>query len=292
MQGYPFKSNYLTIRGMRYHYLDEGQGEPLVMLHGNPTWSFYFRRLVQRFSATHRVIVPDHIGCGLSDKPGDEQYDFRLRSRIDDLSALLALLVPDQPVTLIVHDWGGMIGLGWAVDHLESIRRLVIMNTAGFFPPKGKSIPWRLRLLRRPNPLMDWAVLHLNLFARGALYMASRHPLPPAVKAGLIAPYDTPHNRLATLKFVQDIPLSPNDPSGPIVARVERELGRITARPVLLIWGRHDFVFDRDYFDEWRRRAPQAEVHWLEEAGHYLLEDAPEEIAGLIATFLKNSHNP
>ncbi len=291
MQAYPFKSNYLSIRGLRYHYLDEGRGEPLVMLHGNPTWSYYFRRLVEKFSATHRVIVPDHIGCGLSDKPGPERYDFRLRSRIDDLNALLNHLLPDQPVTLIVHDWGGMIGLGWAVEHLERVRRLVIMNTAGFFPPGRKAIPWRLRLLRRPNPLMDWAVLHLNLFARAALYMAPRRPLPPAVKAGLIAPYDTPRHRLATLKFVQDIPLSPDDPSGPIVARVERELGRITARPVLLIWGRHDFVFDRDYFDEWRRRVPQAEVHWLEEAGHYLLEDAPEEIAGLIGAFLKNPVN-
>ncbi len=291
MQAYPFKSNYLSIRGLRYHYLDEGRGEPLVMLHGNPTWSYYFRRLVEKFSATHRVIVPDHIGCGLSDKPGPERYDFRLRSRIDDLNALLNHLLPDQPVTLIVHDWGGMIGLGWAVEHLERVRRLVIMNTAGFFPPGRKAIPWRLRLLRRSNPIMDWAVLHLNLFARAALYMAPRRPLPPKVKAGLIAPYDTPRHRLATLKFVQDIPLSPDDPSGPIVARVERELGRITARPVLLIWGRHDFVFDRDYFDEWRRRVPQAEVHWLEEAGHYLLEDAPEEIAGLIGAFLKNPVN-
>jgi len=291
MQAYPFKSNYLTIGGLRYHYLDEGRGEPLVMLHGNPTWSFYFRRLVEKFSATHRVIVPDHIGCGLSDKPGSGQYDFRLRSRIDDLNALIEHLIPDQPVTLIVHDWGGMIGLGWAVDHLEHVRRLVIMNTAGFFPPGRKAIPWRLRLLRRPNPVMDWAVLHLNLFARAALYMAPRRPLPPAVKAGLIAPYDTPRHRLATLKFVQDIPLSPADPSGPIVARVDRELDRITARPVLLIWGRHDFVFDRDYFDEWRRRMPQAEVHWLDEAGHYLLEDAPEKIADLIDAFLKNTAN-
>jgi haloalkane dehalogenase len=291
MDAYPFKSNYLTIRGLRYHYLDEGRGEPLVMLHGNPTWSFYFRCLVQKFSATHRVIVPDHIGCGLSDKPGPGQYDFRLRSRIDDLNALLNHLVPDQPVTLIVHDWGGMIGLGWAIDHLERVRRLVIMNTAGFFPPGRKAIPWRLRLLRRPNPVMDWAVLHLNLFARAALYMAPRRPLPPEVKAGLIAPYDTPRNRLATLKFVQDIPLSPDDPSGPIVARVDGDLDRITARPVLLIWGRHDFVFDRDYFDEWRRRVPHAEVHWLDEAGHYLLEDAPEKISDLIDAFLKNPAN-
>lgn len=288
---YPFRSNYLAIDGMRYHYLDEGRGEPLVMLHGNPTWSFYFRHLVNTFRGSHRVIVPDHMGCGLSDKPGPDRYDFRLQSRIDDLNALLDHLHLDQPVTLIVHDWGGMIGLGWALDHLEQVKRLVIMNTAGFFPPRGKEIPRRLRLLRTPNPISDWAVLHLNLFARAALYMAPRRPLPAAVKAAMIAPYDSPRHRLATLKFVQDIPLTPDDPSGAIVARVEQALTRITARPVLLIWGRHDFVFDRDYYDEWRRRVPHAQAHWLDEAGHYLLEDDPETIATLIGEFLKKTSN-
>mgnify|MGYP001282484890 CR=1 FL=1 len=291
MQHYPFKSHYLAIRGMRYHFLDEGRGEPLVMLHGNPTWSYYFRSLVYRFRSDYRVIVPDHFGCGLSDKPEPARYDFRLRSRIDDLNALLDHLDLEQPVTLVLHDWGGMIGLAWAMEHMERVRRLVILNTAGFFPPQGKAIPWRLRLLRRSNPITDWAVLHLNLFARAALYMAPRRPLTKAVKAGLIAPYDTPRHRLATLRFVQDIPLAPGDPSGRIVAQVDRQLAQITARPVLLIWGRHDFVFDRDYFVEWRRRVPHAEVHWLDHAGHYLLEDAPEEIADLIGAFLKNPKN-
>lgn len=291
MRHYPFKSHYITMRGMRYHFLDEGRGEPLVMLHGNPTWSFYYRNLVQAFRKDYRVIVPDHFGCGLSEMPGPLQYDFRLRSRIDDLNTLMDHLKLDQPLTLIVHDWGGMIGLAWAMEHLERVRRLVIMNTAGFFPPQGKPIPWRLRLIRRPNPIIDWAVLHLNLFARTALYMAPRRPLPANIKAGLIAPYDTPRHRLATLKFVQDIPLSPGDPSGQIVDQVDQKLAHITARPVLLIWGRHDFVFDRDYFDEWRHRVPHAEVHWLDDAGHYLLEDAPAKIAGLIGAFLKNPKN-
>jgi cis-3-alkyl-4-acyloxetan-2-one decarboxylase len=129
------------------------------------------------------------------------------------------------PITLIVHDWGGMIGLAWALDHLDRVGRLVLMNTAGFFPPGNKTIPQRLRMLRTPNPIMDRLVLHLNLFARAALYMAPRRRLAADVKAGLIAPYNCPHNRLATLKFVQDIPLSPRDPGGALVERVSRGVG-------------------------------------------------------------------
>jgi len=283
---YPFESNYLDINGLRYHYLDEGIGEPLLMLHGNPTWSFYFRRLVIAFRERYRVIVPDHIGCGLSDKPDESRYDFRLKSRVDDLNALITHLNPDQPITLIVHDWGGMIGLAWAMENLKRIGRLVIMNTSGFFPPGGKAIPLRLRLLRTPNPIMDWAVLHLNLFAAAAIHMAPRQRLPASVRAGLLAPYLNPRNRMATLKFVQDIPLGPNDPSGPIVAAVDRNLERIADRPAQFIWGAHDFVFNRNYYDEWRRRVPHAQAHWLEDAGHYLLEDAPETIIALIQGFM------
>ena len=215
---YPYASHYLDRHGLRYHYLDEGSGETLLMLHGNPTWSFYYRHLIEAFKADHRVIVPDHIGCGLSDKPDAAQYDFRLQSRVADLNALVDHLAPEGPITLIVHDWGGMIGLAWAMDHLERIGRFVIMNTAGFFPPQGKRIPLRLRVLRTPNPISDRLVLHLNLFARAALYMAPRRRLPAQVKRSLIAPYNTPRNRLATLKFVQDIPLTPR--------RSQRAIGR------------------------------------------------------------------
>ena len=287
-QLYPFKSNFLKINGMAYHYLDEGRGDPLLMVHGNPTWSFYFRSLVQAFRDNHRIIVPDHMGCGYSYKPDDHQYGFGLQDRIADLTALMDHLAVDRPVTLIVHDWGGMIGLAWALEHLDRVGRLVILNTAGFFPPGGKAIPWRLKLIRSFRTVVGYAVLKLNLFARAALYMAPYRTLPPEVKAGLIAPYNTPRNRLATLKFVLDIPLSPKDPGGDIVDRVDRNLSRICQRPTLILWGAHDFVFDRDYYREWRRRLPAAEAHWFGNAGHYLLEDIPERIITHIGEFLHN----
>jgi cis-3-alkyl-4-acyloxetan-2-one decarboxylase len=286
---YPYQSRYLNLNGLAYHYLDEGEGDPLLMVHGNPTWSFYFRHLIDAFKPGHRVIVPDHIGCGLSEKPGPERYAFELKNRIDDLTALIDHLDPQRPVTLIAHDWGGMIGLGWALNRPERLGRMVLMNTAGFFPPKGKAIPRRLRWVRNPNPIMDRAVLRFNLFARAALHMLPRRRLAKDVRSGLLAPYDCPRHRLATLKFVKDIPLSAGDPSGRIVADVEAALPRLTRCPVLLVWGAHDFVFDRDYFDEWCRRVPHAQAFWLQEAGHYLLEDAPVKIAGLIREFL-NKH--
>jgi haloalkane dehalogenase len=286
---YPYRSNYLELDGLNYHYLDEGRGDPLVMVHGNPTWSFFYRSLVDAFSERYRVIVPDHMGCGLSDKPGEDRYGYRLRNRVDDLSRLIHHLKINRPVTLVVHDWGGMIGLAWALENLERVGRIVVMNTAGFFPPRSKSIPLRLRLIRSGGTLMRLAVLKLNLFARAALYMAPRRPLPPAVKAGMIAPYDSPKNRLATLKFVLDIPLRPDDPSGAIVQAVERGLGRIFARPALILWGAHDFVFDRDYYREWRRRLPHVEAHWFDDAGHYLLEDIPDKIISHIRDFLRNN---
>jgi haloalkane dehalogenase len=284
---YPFKSHFLRVDGLRYHYLDQGQGEPLIMVHGNPTWSFYFRNLVTALSDRYRVIAPDHIGCGLSEKPEPRRYGYRLKDRVADLGALIDHLKLSQPVTLVLHDWGGMIGLAWAATHLDCVARLIIFNTAGFFPPRGKAIPWRLRIIRKPNRIVDRLVLDLNLFARAAVYMAPRSRLSAQVKTGLLAPYNCPANRVATLKFVRDIPLCTMDPSGPTVACVEQALPCLARLPALILWGQHDFVFDRDYYDEWRRRFPQAEAHLFEQAGHYVLEDIPAETVALIRQFLR-----
>ena len=285
---YPFRSHFLAIGGMNYHYLDEGRGQTVVMLHGNPTWSFYFRDMVRALSPGFRVIVPDHMGCGLSDAPSPRRYDYRLKSRVDDLERLLDHLAPEGPLTLMVHDWGGMIGLCYALRHPERIGRLVITNTAGFFPPGKKRLPLRLGLIRNLAPFGVPAVLGLNIFSRAALCMAPRKRLAKAVRMGLSAPYDTPARRMATLKFVQDIPLAPEDPSYPLVRYVDDHLSRLSHLPVLILWGLKDFVFDKDYLAEWRRRFPHAAVHTFPDGGHYLLEDKSEAIAPLVKEFLKN----
>ncbi|WP_419655390.1 DhmA: predicted haloalkane dehalogenase [Desulfosarcina variabilis str. Montpellier] len=286
---YPFQSHFLALGDLRYHYVDEGSGNPVVMVHGNPTWSFYFRRLIGALSPQYRTIAPDHMGCGLSDKPDDQAYDFRLERRVADFGALMDHLGLDR-ITLVVHDWGGMIAMAWAVANAHRIARLVITNTAAFFPPGQKSIPWRLWIIRNLSGFATPAVLHGNLFARGAVYMAPHKRLSPSAKRGLLAPYHCPRNRLATLRFVQDIPLVPGDPGYEIVSRTQRRLEGLAHLPMLILWGRHDFVFDVDYYNEWRRRFPRAEAHLWNDAGHYLFEDVPDRIIRQVNNFI-NKYN-
>lgn len=281
---YPFRPHYFQRGHLRYHYLDEGSGDPVVMVHGNPTWSFYYRNLVKALMPSHRVIVPDHLGCGLSDKPDEEAYGFRLQHRIDDLTALLDHLALEN-VTLVLHDWGGAIGMGWAVRYPQRIKKVVILNTAAFLPPAGKPIPRRLRLIR-DSKIGRFLVLRLNLFARAALYMASSKGLPPMVKRAMIAPYDHPKTRLATYLFVADIPLQPEDESFRTVADISDALPKLSHLPMLICWGCKDFVFDLDYLAEWRQRFPHARVHQFVDAGHYILEDARDSVNALIKDFI------
>ena len=289
---YPFDSHFLSVNGWKYHYLDEGRGEPVVMLHGNPTWSFYYRNLVQGLSDSFRAIVPDHIGCGLSEKPSPKHYGYRLKNRVDDLECFLDKLGLRDGITLVVHDWGGMIGMAYAARHPGRIRRIVVMNTAAFLKPHGKNLPIRLKIIRNLRAFAVPAVLGMNLFARGALIMAPGKKLEKDVKKGLIAPYNTWKNRMATLKFVQDIPLVKTDPSYALAEETEKKLPLLSHVPMLVLWGRHDFVFDRSYLSLWRQRFPEAEVHLFEKAGHYILEDEWRNILPIIRKFLRKNPGP
>ena len=193
---------------------------------------------------------------GLSDKPGDAQYRYTLASRIDELEALYQHLVahhglPTTGLTLAVHDWGGMIGFGWAVRHPERIARLVVTNTAAFPLPKGQRLPAALRL-GRDSALGALLIRGFNAFAAGATRHATVRPLPPEVRRAYTAPYDSWANRIATLRFVQDIPLGPGDAAWEIVDATARELHVLADKPMLIAWGLRDFVFDRAFHDEFR----------------------------------------
>jgi haloalkane dehalogenase len=284
---YPFESNFMTIHGLKYHYVDEGAGEAMVMVHGNPTWSFYFRALIRAFSSRFRTIAMDHIGCGLSDKPPSDRYDYTLQRRIDDLTTFLNhILEREEKITLVLHDWGGMIGMAYALEHMDRIQRLVVLNTAAFFPPYGRPIPLRLLAIRNLGFFSSVAVLGLNGFARAALLMASRRKLSRNVRAGLIAPYNCWKNRIATLMFVKDIPLKKTDPSGRVVEHVDKNLFKLKNIPMLICWGMQDFVFDASYLAEWQKRFPAATVHRVEDAGHYILEDAPHKVIDCLGDFM------
>jgi len=285
---YPFEPHWLASpSGHQMHYVDEGPSDaPVVlMLHGNPTWSFYWRRLISALSPTHRVIAPDHIGCGKSDKPGDDTYSYRLAQRVEDIEALVEQLGL-QDITLAVHDWGGMIGMGWAHRHPDLVARLVVLNTAAFPMPSTKRLPASLWLARdtRAGALL---VRGFNAFARGATRLAvTRVRLPKEVRDGLCAPYDSWDHRRAVLRFVQDIPLGESDPSFSLVREVGEHLHQFNDRPVLICWGDRDFVFDDHFLRVWKSALPDAEVHQFPDCGHYVLEDAPAEIEQLVRRFL------
>ncbi len=284
---YDFQPHYLDLEGQRYHYLDEGQGEPVVMVHGNPSWSFMYRELARSLRKTCRVIVPDHMGCGLSDKPDSSVYPYTLERRADDLEELLDQLGITSNITLVVHDWGGPIGMRFATRHPDRIARLVIFNTAAFLLPGMKKLHWSLHFCRSSR-LAAFLILKFNAFARVATYMGCRsQPMPREIRRAYAGPYDSSKNRIANLAFVRDIPLSPTDPAYAPLQEIQEKLDRFQETPMLICWGERDFVFDRDFLEEWIKRFPQADVHRFPEAGHYVLEELPEVIIPLVKEFLE-----
>lgn len=277
---YPFASRFLDQGAVRQHYLDEGEGEPVVMVHGNPTWSFYYRGLVAGLRDRCRTIVPDHIGMGLSDKP--QAYPYTLRTHIDNLEALIQHAVGEQQsVSLVVHDWGGAIACGWAARHPHRVKRLVVLNTAAF---QHRRIPWRISVCRWP--LIGSLLLRgANAFVRAALTMAVERPLVPEVRAGYLAPYGDWASRVGVCRFVQDIPRRTSQPSYGQLAAVEAGLSRLTHVPMLIQWGGKDWCFNRSFYDQWRKRFPNAEAQVYEEAGHYVLEDAGDAVLERVRAF-------
>jgi haloalkane dehalogenase len=283
---YPFRPNYLDTPHGRMHYVDEGPRDApvLLMLHGNPTWSFYYRNLVLAFRNTHRVVVPDHLGCGLSDKPSS--FEYTLRNHIANVRLLVDTLNLER-ITLVVHDWGGAIGMGYAVTAPDRVKSFVVFNTAAFLATR---MPISIFLCRIPG-FGALAIRGLNAFAKGALKTCVMHRdrLSDAVRAGYLAPYDSWSHRVANLKFVQDIPMRPSHPTYAMLEEIEARLHCIAHHPMLIVWGAKDFVFNDHFLGEWRGRFPNAEVHRLDDAGHYVVEDAHERIVPWMSTFLAQS---
>ncbi|MGA2034446.1 MAG: alpha/beta fold hydrolase [Thermoguttaceae bacterium] len=280
---YPFTSHEMSLGGHRCHYLDEGSGDVLLLVHGNPTWSFYWRDLVRGLRGRYRIVVPDLIGCGLSQKPPASAYSYRLAQRVADLGELVEKLGLER-ITLVAHDWGGAIGMGAAVADPQRFSRFVLMNTAAF---RAERCPLRIRLGHAPL-LGRLAIQGLNLFVRGALRLAVAKPerMTAAIRRGLAAPYDSWRNREGVYRFVQDIPMHPGHPSYATLAAIEAGLPQFRPRPICLIWGMRDWCFPPEFLDRFIGFYPEAAVHRLEDAGHYVVEDAHERIVPIIERFL------
>jgi haloalkane dehalogenase len=279
---YPFKSHFFKINDYNYHYVDEGKGEPFLMVHGNPSWSFMYRELIKEFSKTQRVIAPDHLGFGLSDKP--EKFPYRLETHIDNLEAFIVGLNLTN-ITLLIHDWGGPIGLGVAVRYPERIKRIIITNTAAF---SLKKIPRRIKLGRIPW-LGEKLIKNLNFFAKAATVMTTVKPLSPIIKDAYLYPFRNKTDRMGILRFVQDIPASPIHPSFEVLIAVEHGLWMFNSKPKAIIWGMRDWCFSPLFYEKWLGVYPDMEHCTLDNAGHWLFEDEPEKIIDFIHSFIANS---
>ncbi len=262
---------------------DAGAGDRVILcVHGNPTWSFYWRSVIERFGSRVRVIAVDHLGCGRSDKPPRSEFPYTLAAHRDNLLSLIDHLKL-RNITLLAHDWGGAIGLSSLLERKQLFHSIVLLNTGAFPPPY---VPWRIAACRIPI-LGTAAVRGLNGFARAAVTMAmSRNRMRADVAAALLAPYDNWNNRVAIDSFVRDIPMSRRHPTHQTLLELESALPSLSDLPSCLIWGMKDWCFRPDCLHRFQAAWPQATTIEIADAGHYVIEDAPQETLDGIEHFL------
>ncbi|MDR2982248.1 MAG: alpha/beta fold hydrolase [Puniceicoccales bacterium] len=280
---YPFEQHWLELPEGRMHFVDTGgTGDVVLLLHGNPSWSFLWRDLIKELAGKgFRCIAPDHMGMGLSDKPGKF---FRLADRIAHVEMLLDKLGISS-FHLGVHDWGGAIGFGVAGHRPESVKKLIVTNTAAF---RSQNMPKRIAICRVPI-LGEIIVRGFNGFAWPATFMAVRRKLSDEVKEGFLSPYHGWKSRGAVARFVQDIPLTVSHPSYATLLEVETNLEKLYGKPMFIGWGGLDFCFEDTFFEEWKKRFPAAVVRYHADAGHYVLEDAGEALIPEMVDFLQSA---
>jgi cis-3-alkyl-4-acyloxetan-2-one decarboxylase len=260
----------------------------LVFVHGNPSSKHLWRHLIQAAHGQYRCIAIDHIGMGESDKPDRGQYDFHFEQRVDDLAAFLDARAVSGPITLIVHDWGGVIGLRYAQRHPDRVNRLVITNTAAFPLLPGKKLPKEIGFIRN-TAIGGWLCTHANIFQRGAVWWGVMRKLTPAAKSGYLGAHKNAHDCEAILRFIRDIPLKPSERGHDKLVALRDFLPTLAHLPIQLQWGLKDFVFDKDYLAAFQQIYPKAEVHAYSDAGHWLTEDAHERMVPAFLAFLQRS---
>jgi haloalkane dehalogenase len=281
---FPFRPRFATVGGHQMHYVDEGVGDPVILLHGNPTWGFLYRKFIRPLSIDHRVLVPDLIGFGKSDKPFKER--FRLADRIAHLEQLLVETLDVKNASLVLHDWGGPIGLGVAVRHPERFRTVVVLNSWCHRLPLGTPLLPVLEQFRAPG-VGEALVQGLNVFVEGLLPAGiyRKENITEELLDAYRAPFPDFNSRCHVLEFPRDIPIGEHHPSYRTIGEIEAKLPELDVG-VLIVWGRKDPVFSDGSLARWRESFPHAEVVLLEKAGHFLQEDAPAEIVEHISRFL------
>lgn len=281
---FPFAPHYLQLGHFQMHYVDVGAGDPLVLLHGDPTWGYLYRSFIPSLSKRARCIVPDHMGMGKSGVPAAPN-PYRLQHHIANVERLL-LSLDLHDITLILHDWGGPVGLGFAVRHAPRIKRLVLMNTWAFAQWPGGPLPRLIQIIRSPRG--ETFVLEKNGYVRPALLGTTAHPdhLTATILEAYLAPFPTPESRRALLCWSRDIPLAAGDASYAEMRQIEVGLSQFKTIPVLLVWGMQDPVLSPAVLHMWQTIYPHAVTCEIEEASHFLQEDAPERVLEAVELFL------
>jgi len=279
LPGYAFAPHYLDQDGLRMHYLHEGSGPPVLLLHGEPTWSYLYRTIIPELVPSARAIAPDYFGFGRSDKPlrlEDYTYDFHTRSIVQlveqlDLHAL----------TVVVQDWGGPIGLRLAVEHPDRVARLVIMNTGigGGRPPSDEWLRFRDFVRRVGTDLVPGKLVRISAV----------QPMSDEVEDAYSAPWPVPESKAGVLAFPDLVPISPEHPDTPAHLAVREQLGR-WEKPALVLFGDSDPIFSPRAAERIAEHIPGAlEPEIVAGAGHFLQEDKGKEIGGRIARFVLDS---
>lgn len=279
----PFARSDHAVDGVRLSVVDEGAGAPVLFVHGNPTWSYVWRNLMRPArEAGLRVVAPDHAGFGASDKPRDPGY-YTLERHVANLRALVRAL-DLRDATLVLHDWGGPIGMGLAVEEPDRIARICVCNTLAFAPSEKRPLTkWHAWL---SSPWGFRAGVWLNAVERSAMKLGVVRELPREVRAAYDWPMRDRGGRVAAARFVQMVPDGPDHPSATVLRRYQSEYPKLAAKPMLVLWADKDRVMRKRFAELWLRDFPHAEVlHVAPEAGHYWQEDAPELFAPRIVRF-------
>lgn len=276
---YPFESHYFATPAGRMHYVDEGNGSPVIMVHGNPTWSFLYRHLIKRLRQDYRCIAMDHIGFGLSDKPTD--WSYLPADQAANLTALIADLELENLV-LVVQDWGGPIGLSYAVAHPDNIAGIVIMNTWAW--PVNHDWYYMAFSGFVGGPIGRMLIRRYNFFARSIMRQAygDRDQLVPAVHEHYLRALAVPEERKGCYVFPKQIVAST-----PWLNQIWNGVSALKDKPVLIVWGMKDIAFRLKELERWESVFPAAQSIRLDSVGHFVQEEAPDELAEAVATFLK-----
>ena len=284
-----FKENYQEIDGARIHYVDEGSGPPILMVHGQPTWSYLYRKMIPPLvAAGYRCIAPDLMGFGLSDKPTDESA-YGLQRHVELVTGLVEKLEL-QGITIVGQDWGGPIGLRYAIEHQDNIRALVILNTLVRTPPSDlRTMHMRImiKVLFQNGAFSSFLIRRLDLFRRMMYRIGFKMSSDPQVMKQYRMPHPTAASRAGVAAFTKMLPLSAAHPNTQYINDIEETLSTWDV-PVQVMFSDKDMFFKVEEGQRIASMVPNGRFQVVRNAGHYLQEDAGEEIAERMATFLRD----